>query len=73
MMTSISIAKKLKAKGITAFAFADKDDWTHGKLNMPLYVVTIPNWQKFFSDLEQGKVSPRPILTIESLPRKCSS
>lgn len=55
----INIAKKLKAKGITAFAFADKDDWTHGKLNMPLYVVTIPNWQKFFSDLEQGKVSAK--------------
>jgi raffinose/stachyose/melibiose transport system substrate-binding protein len=55
----ISIAKKLKAKGITAFAFADKDDWTHGKLNTPLYVVTIPNFQQFFADLAAGKTSAK--------------
>jgi raffinose/stachyose/melibiose transport system substrate-binding protein len=55
----ISIAKKLKAKGIIAFAFDDKDDWTHGKLNSPLYVVTIPNYQQFFADLAAGKTSAK--------------
>jgi len=55
----ISIAKKLKSKGITAFAFADKDDWTHGKLNSPLYVVTIANSQKYFSDLAEGKTTAK--------------
>lgn len=55
----ISAAKAFKAKGINAFAFADRDDWTHGKLNMSLYVVTIPNSQKFFADLAEGRTSAK--------------
>ncbi len=55
----ISAARTLKARGITPFAFADRDDWTHGKLNMSLYVITIPNSQRFFSDLAEGKTSAK--------------
>ncbi len=55
----IQVARTLKSRGITPFAFADRDDWTHGKLNMSLYVVTIPGSQQFFADLAEGKTSAK--------------
>jgi raffinose/stachyose/melibiose transport system substrate-binding protein len=53
----INLCRTLKAKGITPLSFGDMSDWTHGKLNMPMYIVTIPNWQRFFSDLADGKTT----------------
>lgn len=53
----IAAAQTLKDKGITPFEFCDKDDWTHGKLNTPLYANFMTGGgQQFFADLLKGTV-----------------
>lgn len=53
----IDDCKALKSKNIMPFTFSDKEDWSHGKLNMPLYVNYIDNSQQFFNDLAEGKTT----------------
>jgi raffinose/stachyose/melibiose transport system substrate-binding protein len=53
----IATAKTFQANGIDAFAFLDKDNWSCGKLNTPLFANFMTNGGKeFFEGLMDGSV-----------------
>lgn len=50
----IQVCDALKENGVMPFTFPDAEDWAHGKLNMPMYVNYIDNYQQFFDNLQSG-------------------